>query len=55
MATNQIFQEIINRNILKKKPVTKKIKLTRKEKDDIYRSMGLIKVRGAVSGKIYWE
>jgi hypothetical protein len=29
--------------------------INRKNKDDIMESMGLTKVRGSVSGKIYWE
>lgn len=28
---------------------------TRRERDDIMRSCGLVKVRGAVSGRTYWE
>jgi len=28
---------------------------TRKAKDAIMRSMGLVKVKGAVSGRTYWE
>lgn len=27
----------------------------RKAKDSVYESFGLTKVRGAVSGKVYWE
>jgi hypothetical protein len=27
----------------------------RRERDDAMRSLGLVKVRGPVSGKIYWE
>lgn len=27
----------------------------RAEKDELMRSLGLTKVRGAISGKIYWE
>jgi len=32
-----------------------KRKLQRQEKDACMRSLGLTKVRGAVSGKVYWE
>ena len=38
-----------------KQPKPKKLKLTRKEKDAIMASLGLVKVRGPVSGKIYYE
>lgn len=38
-----------------KQKAAKLPKLTRKEKDAIMESMGLTKVRGAVSGKIYYE
>lgn len=38
-----------------KKPAPRKpYKLTRKEKDSIYRDLGMTKVRGA-SGRIYYE
>lgn len=42
---------------LKTKPVpkAKKHKITRKEEDFIMESLGLKKVRGAVSGKVYYE
>ena len=30
-------------------------RITRRECDDAMRSLGLVKVRGAVSGRIYWE
>lgn len=39
----------------KTKARRKRATITRKEKEAIYRAMGLIKVRGAISGKIYWE
>lgn len=29
--------------------------LNRKAREDAYRSAGLVKVRGAVTGRIYWE
>ena len=29
--------------------------IARRERDECLRSLGLVKVRGAVSGKIYWE
>ena len=32
-----------------------KAKLSRREKDDIMSSLGLTKVRGSVSGKVYYE
>lgn len=34
---------------------TKAPKLTRKQKDNIMAGLGLTKVRGAVSGKVYYE
>lgn len=39
----------------KTKARRKRATITRKEKEAIYRSMGLVKVRGSISGKIYWE
>lgn len=39
----------------KAKARRKRATITRKEKEAIYRSMGLVKVRGSISGKIYWE
>lgn len=33
----------------------KKRNAARKERDDVMKSLGLTKVRGAVSGRIYWE
>ena len=27
----------------------------RRERDELMRSLGLVKVRGAVSGRVYWE
>ncbi len=38
-----------------KKPTKKPKKMTRKEKNDIMRSLGLTPVRGAVSGRWYYE
>ena len=29
--------------------------LRRKQRDELMRSLGLTKVRGAVSGRVYWE
>lgn len=37
------------------KPKPKTIKLTRKEKDSIMADLGLTKVRGSVSGRVYYE
>lgn len=34
---------------------TRRANTSRKVRDDVMRSCGLTKVRGAVSGRIYWE
>ena len=39
----------------KKKAAAKRARQNRKERDEVMKSCGLTKVRGAVSGKIYWE
>jgi hypothetical protein len=41
--------------IVKKDIASKKRNAARKAKDDVYSSLGLTKVKGAVSGKTYWE
>lgn len=33
----------------------KKAKANRQSKDDVIKSLGMVKVKGEVSGKIYWE
>ena len=39
-------------NELRKKAINN---LKSKQRNDVYESLGLTKVRGAVSGKVYWE
>ena len=39
----------------KRKASAKRGALRRKINDDAMRSLGLVKVLGAVSGKVYWE
>lgn len=34
---------------------TRRATMNRKVREDVYRSAGLIKVYGAVSGRVYWE
>lgn len=42
--------------VLPTKPRTPRlIRLTRREKDSIMADLGLVKVRGAVSGRVYYE
>lgn len=41
--------------IVKKDKASQKRKAARKARDAAYESCGLVKVRGAVSGKTYWE
>lgn len=40
---------------VKQRHAKRRRKISRKEKDDLMASLGLTKVRGAVSGKIYYE
>lgn len=37
------------------KPAKKSVHISRKQRDSIMADLGLVKVRGAVSGKIYYE
>ena len=39
----------------KKKAAAKRARQNRKVRDDLMESIGLTKVKGAVSGKTYWE
>jgi len=41
--------------LVKKDLARRKRNSARKERDSIMRDMGLVKVRGAVSGRTYWE
>lgn len=53
--TGEVIQESVNPelyNNLRKRALTN---LRSKERDSIMRDMGLNKVYGAVSGKVYWE
>ena len=55
IKTGQVIREYDDP--IKFKELKRKINASyqRKLKDDLMRSCGLTKVRGAVSGKIYWE
>jgi len=44
-------QEEAERELAKRK----RRNASRKERDDVMRSLGLTKVKGAVSGRTYWE
>ena len=53
--TGEIVRESVDLkryNDLRKKALNS---LHRKQRDDLMESCGLTKVRGAVSGKVYWE
>ena len=54
-ATGEIINETTNPD--KYADLAKKAKqgLARKERDSIFEAMGLVKVKGAISGKTYWE
>lgn len=41
--------------VCKARRATKRATCNRKAREDAYRSAGLTKVYGAVSGKVYWE
>lgn len=41
--------------IAKKAAARQRANANRKARDEVMRDMGLVKVRGAVSGRTYWE
>lgn len=55
VETNHHVQQSIGNKCVLPTAKRKAPKLTRKEKDAIMESLGLTKVRGAVSGRIYYE
>ena len=41
--------------VCKERKKTRRATMNRKVREDVYRSCGLTKVYGAVSGRVYWE
>lgn len=52
---NSLHGDVCLTEDIKKKQARDRANLLRKERDEALRSLGLTKVRGAVSGKVYWE
>jgi hypothetical protein len=49
------YHKLIGCESCKARAKTRKANSNRKAREDCYRSAGLVKVRGAVTGAVYWE